>query len=130
MTISCDIDHTINLATFTVTGSITLDEARDIVERFYNRPTKNVLWDLISASELNFRLDEVREIASYPKRVENNVRINGKTAIAAQKDLIYGLGRMFQSFSEMNRVPFEVMIFRTIAEAKAWLEDDDAQEAL
>ena len=43
----------------------------------------------------------------------------------ASENLTYGLGRMFQSQSEMHRVPFDVMIFRTMEEAEGWLEDDN-----
>jgi hypothetical protein len=122
MPITSHIDHAKDLASFTATGNITPDEVIAMVQMFYDQPTKNVLWDLTAASELNFQSDELRKIASYPQRVESTFRINGKTAIAAPQDLTYGLSRMFQSFSEFNSVPFEVMTFRTMEEAEDWLE--------
>ena len=123
MPISSYIDHSKNLATFTAAGKLTLDEVMPVVKMFYDQPTKNVLWDLTAVSDLNFHLDEVREIASYQQRHESPIRNKGKTAIVASKDLIYGLGKMFQSLSEMSNVPFAVMIFRTMEEAEDWLED-------
>ena len=128
MPISSQIDQANDLATFTATDNFTFDEVMAVIEKFYDTPTKNVVWDLKCVYELNFSLEEVRDIASYQQRLESSTRINGKTAIVASEDLIFGLGRMFQSFSEMSKVPIAVMIFRTMEEAEAWLADDDIDD--
>ncbi len=123
MPISSHIDHANDLTTLNATEDFTFDEVMALVKMFYDQPTKNALMDLTAASEPNFSADEIRQIANHKLRIENPDRIDGKTAIVAPEDLVYGLGRMFQSLSEMNKVPFEVRIFRTMAEAEDWLED-------
>jgi hypothetical protein len=128
MPISSQIDQAKELTTYTVNKNFTVDEVMAEIEKFYDTPTKNLVWDLRCVSELNFSSEEVRDIASYQQRLESSTRINGKTAIVASEDLIYGLGRMFQSFSEMSKVPFAVMIFRKMEEAEAWLSDDDTDD--
>ena len=128
MPTSSYIDRENDLATLTVTENISFDEIMALVEMFYDQPTKNALWDLTAVSEINLTSEEIEQIASYQQRQKSAIRIEGKTAIVASKDLIYGLGRMFQSLSEMNRVPFAVMIFRTMEEAEAWLANKDTEE--
>lgn len=122
MPISSHIDQEKDIATFTADGDLTLDEIMAIALMLYDQPTKDVLFDLTAASTPDFSINDIMQIASLKQRSESPGRIDGKTAIVAKKDLAYGLSRMFQSLSEMNRVPFEVSVFRTIEEAKEWLE--------
>jgi hypothetical protein len=125
MSISSHIDHAKKLTTYTVSDKLTFDEAMAEVENFYKQPTKNVMWDLSNVSELNFSSEEVRKIAGFNQRLESLSRINGKTAIVAPQDLIFGIGKMFQSISDYIDVPFIVMIFRTMEEAQSWLDKED-----
>ena len=60
------------------------------------------------------------EIAEKMSRI-SQVRRGGKTAFVYDRPLEYGIGRMFQSFSEMADMPFEVQSFQSFEEAKAWL---------
>jgi len=124
MSISSHIDKAKKMTTYTVTDKLTFDEAMAEVKLFYNRPTKNVMWDLRSVSELKFSTEEVKTLAGLDKRIESSNRINGKTAIVATQDLYFGLGRVFKTLSEMYKVPFTVMIFRTMKEAEKWFEND------
>jgi hypothetical protein len=125
MSISSHIDDAKKLTTYTVSDKLTFDEAMAEVENFYKQPTKNVMWDLSNVSELNFSSEEVRKIAGFNQRLESLSRINGKTAIVAPQDLIFGIGKMFQSISDYIDVPFIVMIFRTMEEAQSWLDKED-----
>jgi len=124
MPISSKIDLDNDIMIFTATGKMTFDEAMLEVKKFYDQPTKNVMWDLRNVSDLKFSTEEVIELAGFDQRAESSSRIDGKTAIVASQDLIYGLGRMFQSLSEFNAVPFAVMIFRSMEEAREWLDDE------
>jgi hypothetical protein len=124
MPISSKIDLDNDIKIFAATGKLTFDEAMLEVKKFYHHPIKNVMWDLRNVSDLKFSTEEVVELAGFDQRSESSSRINGKTAIVASQDLIYGLGRMFQSLSEFNAVPFTVMIFRSMEEAQEWIEDE------
>ena len=125
MSISSQIDHVNGITIFSASGKLTFDEAMAEVKMFYIQPTPNVVWDLRSVSEVNLSSSEIWEIASFRPRHESSKRINGKTAIVTSQDLLFGLSRMFQSFSENEDVPFAVMIFRTMEEAQGWLDNDD-----
>ena len=124
MPISSEIDLDKDIKIFTASGKLTFDEAMLEIKKFYDQPTKNVMWDLRNVSDVKLSTEEVIEMAGLDQRTESSSRIDGKTAIVASQDLIFGLGRMFQSLSEFNAVPFDVMIFRSINEAQDWLDDD------
>ena len=45
----------------------------------------------------------------------------GKTALVAETQLDFGLGRMSRSLAESENVPWEIRAFRSMAEAEAWI---------
>lgn len=46
-----------------------------------------------------------------------------KLAVVLKDDVDYGLGRMWQSFTEA-KVPYEIQLFRTLNDAKKWAESN------
>jgi hypothetical protein len=85
-------------------------------------PTKNVLWDLNDVTEINISKEEVQKIANFQPRYRSTRPHEGKTAIVASKPSYYGLSRMFEIYSNLKNVPFQVSIFHTIEEADRWLD--------
>jgi hypothetical protein len=68
--------------------------------------------------------DRVRELAALAARRDDT---GSKTllAVVASADVAFGLGRMFQSYRQLDRQSNkEVGIFRTMAEALAFLQID------
>ena len=68
--------------------------------------------------------DRVRELAALAARMDDT---GSKTllAVVASADVAFGLGRMFQSYRQLDRRSNkEVGIFRTMAEALAFLQID------
>ena len=110
-----------NLTIFTVIGRVTHNEIKEAINEFYaGVVTKNVLWDL---SIGNFELlsnDDIQDLANIP-RSQYLARKGGKTAIVADKDLAYGLARVYESRSIANPVPFETRIFRSTEAANHWI---------
>ena len=96
MPITSHIDRIKDLAIFKVTGFLSFDIAFPVVEAFYDAdPTSHVLWDLIDTTDIEFTTEEILEIVKFKPRYQGK-RKSGKTAFVAQKDILFGLSRMFE----------------------------------
>jgi len=82
--------------------------------------TKNTLWDFTKADMSKITTGEYRDIANVAAKFAH-LREGGKAALVLPKDLSYGLGRMFETFSEIENIPYEIRSFRGIDEAREWL---------
>ena len=123
MPITSLIDKAKDLTVFTVIGVLSFDDALPVVKAFYEGvPTKNVLWDLSETTDVQFTSQEVEEIASIGVRYDSK-RASGKTAFLAQKDVLFGLSRMFEIQSILKQSPHSVMVFRNRNEAFEWLDE-------
>jgi len=113
-----------DLTTFTVIGQVTHNEIKESIDNFYEGVTsKNVLWDLTRG---NFELisnDNIQNLVSIP-RSQYLARKGGKTAIVADKDLAYGMARIYETRSSVDQLPFQIKVFRTIEDAYKWLNFD------
>ena len=110
-----------DLTIFTVVGEITFDEVWDQTCTFFSgRPSKLVLWDFMSGTAKNVSSQELAEIAEKGGTI-SAIAKGGKGAILAPKDIDFGIGRIFQAFSQMKNFPLEVQIFRDMNTAKKWL---------
>ena len=65
--------------------------------------------------------DRIRELSNLAARMDDRDRPS-KLAIVCERDLFYGLARMFQTYREMNpESTREVRVFRAMPEALAYL---------
>ena len=110
-----------DLTIFTVTGKVDREEIEKAIADFYaGTITKNVLWDLEKG---NFELisnDDIQDLVNIP-RSHQLTRKGGKTAIVADKDLAYGMARIYEARSQLDTLPFDTKVFRTLEEAYQWL---------
>ena len=121
MPITSHIDRTKDLTIFKVTGVLSFDMAFPVVEDYYtDNPTSHVLWDLIDTTAIQFTSEEVLEIVRFKPRYQGK-RKSGKTAFVAQKDVLFGLSRMFEIQSGIQEAPYAIMVFRNLHEAHQWL---------
>lgn len=121
MPITSHIDRTKDLAIFKVTGFLSFDIAFPVVEAFYDAdPTSHVLWDLIDTTDIEFTTEEILEIVKFKPRYQGK-RKSGKTAFVAQKDILFGLSRMFEIQSGIQEAPYAIKVFRSLYEAHQWL---------
>jgi hypothetical protein len=68
--------------------------------------------------------DRVRDLAKQAARMDD-AKSKTRFAIVAATDVAFGLGRMFQSYRELDqRSTKEVGVFRTMEEALAFLQID------
>ena len=126
MPINSHIDETKKLTVFKATGVLRYDEIISTVKSYYEcKPTENVLWDLTEITEIQLTSEQVETIAGFNLRFEG-ARRKGKTALVAPKDEVFGLSRMFGSFSEIKDIPFQLNIFREFEQAYQWLSEEDS----
>ena len=102
-------------------GDVTLDEVvnhfRELV-RDPNCPERlDVLLDLREQSSIP-ESEQLRVVSREVARAGGRVQF-GVCAIVAPRDVLYGMLRMFQVFSEAHFR--EAQVFRTLAEAELWL---------
>ena len=102
-------------------GKLTAEELLIWVSDYYSEiTTKLILWDFNEADLSSITSEEFMEIAREVKN-RSDLRVEGKTAFVFNSDLGFGLGRMFQAFSEIEGTQFEFMSFCDVVEAKKWL---------
>ena len=126
MPIITKVDHEKQLTIHTATGAPSFEEGMEAFKSFYEKhPTKNLLWDLRSASLHNLSYRDMEFLVDYAKQ-HSEVRVaEGKTAIIVSKDLEYGISRMAQTLTEIKNFPFKVEIFRSIEIAIQWFDKDE-----
>ena len=123
MEITKHIDKSKELTVFTVKGVLNFDDTMPVVKAFYDGdPTKHVIWDMSDITEIHLTSEEVEKIATFPPRIEGKREL-GKTAFVAQKDILFGLSRMFEAYSSIVNSPYPIMVFRSIEEAYKWIDE-------
>ena len=119
--ISAIYDEIKDLTIVTVKGLITAADLLDWGNRYYQgKITPLILWDVTQADLSTLQADQLNDIAENMSRI-SEARRGGKTAFVYSKPLEYGIGRMFQAYSEMQHMPFEVQSFQNFEDAMAWL---------
>lgn len=124
MPITIHTEFSTDLTTFKVKGPLLFNEVMAVVKSFYeSEPTANVLWDLVDTSAIKITSDQLQQLVDFQPRYEGK-RPSGKTAFAANKDLQFGLSRVFQAHSRISEAPYPVGVFRSKQEAINWLDED------
>lgn len=124
MPITFQVEKEKAITVFKATGALRFDEVMSAVKSFYAaNPTKHVLWDLLEITDIQLSSKEVEMIASYQPRYDGK-RESGKTAFVAQKDVLFGLSRMFELHSEVKAAPYPTMVFRSLQEACQWFDEN------
>lgn len=106
-----------------VTGPVSEEEMYEALENFYKRePSALLLWDMsqadvshVTSNILHRFIEKSAELGMFREGV--------RTAIAAPKDLQYGLARMSEAFVKITSAPFSFNAFRTREQALQWLAD-------
>ena len=120
-TISAKYDTDKDLTIVTAEGVITADDLLDWGNNYYEgQITSLILWDVTKADLSGLQSDKLRKIAEIMSRI-SEARRGGKTAFVYDNPLEFGIGRMFQAYSEMEDMPFQVQSFRSFHEARKWL---------
>ena len=106
-------------------GVITGNEIKETNDIIYESPDKikkikYQICDLTNASDYSTSESELRAISNQDKKASE---INPKMfiAVVGEKDVIFGLARMWEAFSYDS--PFETMVFRKIEDAQQWIRE-------
>lgn len=127
MPIEYRIDHDWELVRTRCTGQVTLQEVIehfDVLERDPERPPRlHVLLQLTGMLTLP-RSDELQAVAARMKRL-TTLRF-GVCAILVDRDIVFGIARMFAAFAESR---FEsVQVFKSAEAAETWLAESIAND--
>ncbi|MCP4162170.1 MAG: hypothetical protein GY760_19020 [Deltaproteobacteria bacterium] len=126
--IDCNINISDDLTTNVVKGSISTEDLVNWISNYYSGEiTNRILWDFSKADLSGIPTEDFRKIAKESSK-KSALRTNGKSALLVCDDLDYGLGRMFQVFSEIANVRFEYKPFKDIKKAMEWLGSENFED--
>jgi hypothetical protein len=111
-----------SLVRIVVSGRVTMEETVQLTDALLADPGFEATADLLvdaSRGRPSLSYMEIRTTATRWARLAGRVR---RIAIAAPSDVIYRLARAFQYFAELAGLTCRV--FRSIAEARAWLTEE------
>ena len=112
------------LAVFTVEGALSVYEVIDTLNTYYpNLVKKHIIWDFTNGDLSDMAIADFEMIAKVAKKIMTPSK-ERKTAFVASRDLEYGLMRMYSVFGELKLTPTNYSVFKSLAEAKAWIDDD------
>lgn len=125
MAIETTRDADQNLTIHVVIGSVSEKEMHRVLEDFYDgQPTALVLWDMSQAELAHVTAEMLQKFVRKAAKLGVRRR-GGRTAVVAPADLQYGLGRMSETFAEIESTPFNYCVFRSRQDAMHWLTSDD-----
>ena len=119
MPIDTDIDPGLGLVITVARGLVTGPDVAEHQEALRSRPDFdpdfNHLFDMTGVTELAVQPDQIKTVASVAVFSETS-----RKAVVADRDVLFGLSRMYEGF---RGVPDDVLqVFRDRESALAWLE--------
>ncbi len=119
--IKTSIHNEHSLAIHTVKGHVRAEEiARKIEEYHSGEPEKFAIWDFSEAAPANLTHEQLQSLAEFGKKCAER-RKGGKTALVVPHDLSFGLGRIWESLTEIESFEVENRAFRSMEKARNWL---------
>lgn len=118
------IDESRKITFYDASGVVS---AQDIIasntEFYENEPTALLLWDFTRADLSGLSTEDLQGIVAGARRLAH-LRPAGKTAIVAQSSLEFGMGRMYETFTEIWKHPIPHRVFKSREEALEWLQSE------
>ena len=113
------------LTTITITWEADVGELVSVLKNFFDdNNTEHLLLDFRKSSLDSITPEHLGNLCRYAtSRANGEGRVNGKTALVGSKDLKFGIGRMFETYSEMEGSAVKVSVFRSMEKALSWLEE-------
>ena len=108
-----------------VEGLISGNEIKKANDIIYESPDKikkikYQICDLTIASDFSASESDIRAISNQDKKA-SEINPNMLIAVVGEKDVIFGLARMWEAFSYDS--PFETMVFRKMEDAQQWIRE-------
>ena len=116
------IDAEKDLTIYKVNGELSNEELLRLNnELFMGQSTEKIIFDFRNGSLKNISPGVFKQkIISSKSRTEKRKEI--KVAIIANKDIDFGMGRMYAAYVEMEDIGVTISVFRTQSEALQWLD--------
>ena len=110
-----------SLTILAVKGVLTSQEIIGALAEFYEHDaTPHLLWDFSEADLSGITSAHMEQIIAVSKS-KAHIRPDGRTALVVQKDLSFGLSRMYETLADISQHPVAYRVFRDKDEAVAWL---------
>ena len=122
MPIRVSVDETRGLAEMVFEGELTKSELLETMDRYVREPYSSMplgLFDLSDVTFMDVSGDSVRAVARRVAQQVDSRLEEGKLAIVAPRDLLFGMARMYAILRADS--PVEVQVFRGRDEAETWL---------
>ena len=123
MSLDMKYDDEKNILYGSYKGAFTVDQfeaqLKEIVSGADFPPDVPTIWDLSETDISKFDRDFIQQLLAIRERFPS--RGDALIAVVASSDLTFGISRMYASHGDA--LPQRVRVFRTIAEAEAWLLD-------
>jgi len=123
MAYTYEVDPAHNLVRIKVSGQDTVFLNKKRIETIVKdplwKPGYNVLVDFRDTAQYDLSSPDVEELAALHGSLGDRIG-NGKLAVVASSDIVYGVSRMWKTVTEGHTF-MTTSIFRTIKEAEEWL---------
>jgi hypothetical protein len=112
------------------TGNVTGDELVNINNKMYETPQLTAaiafqLCDFTDVEGFNISSEEIQAVAKQDRKAAS-INPNMLVALVGEKDLIFGLSRMWEAY--VGEASMETRVFRTLEEARDWLASEVGHE--
>jgi hypothetical protein len=113
----------IDAVLFEISGGFTLADyllaMSEFLQSDYFRPGMPSIWDFRQVDPATITSEDLRAIAAYQQEIAPARGPTWKAALVVASDVGYGMSRMFDAYA--GAAPNEVMVFRSLEAAEAWL---------
>jgi hypothetical protein len=125
MPIQIEVKHAAMGVVYHCHGVVTIEEFFAAGEGFLATPEEIRKWrysiiDLTDVESMDINYDKVSFIVQQNDRIAANAVPGVLLAVAAPKDIGFGLARMWEVLVE--RAGWDTMTFRSVAEADSWIQ--------
>lgn len=129
MPIEYTIDHARRLVSAIGRGTLTGEDIFGYQQDVWSRPDVggyDELMDMTDVERIDLRsVEHIKQLAELSASMDP-AAAQSKFAIVAPGDYAFGLGRMYESYRRLEgRTTKRVGVYRSMAEARAFLELDD-----
>ncbi|MFC1828737.1 hypothetical protein ACFL0O_03890 [Thermodesulfobacteriota bacterium] len=124
--ISFHFETDVNAAVFEVVGEFSVANYLEVMERFMHSdgfyPGIDAIWDVRQAVTDALTAEDIQSIAEHTRKIAATRGPKWKVAIIVGTDADYGMSRMYQAYA--GSTPTEVMVFRSMSDARTWISAD------
>lgn len=104
-----------------VIGGATFDQISEAVRQYFPLVAKHLIWDYTNGNLSNVSPNDFKSVPQLAKKYLIN-RNGGRTAFACPNDDVYGMFRMYTAFADIENMPYEYAVHRSLEDALSWVE--------